>query len=82
VQINAAPDFVSARGRSAAPYLLHFSTTSATTYDMHAALIQAGLTDADDPIMTWNGVAGVSNSPPPPRSEPAAEARVPAPSRP
>jgi hypothetical protein len=62
LQINASPDFVSARGRSAAPYLLRFSTTGTTVYDMHAALVQAGLTDADDPIMSWNGQVGLSRA--------------------
>jgi hypothetical protein len=68
VQINAAPDFVSARGRSAKPFLLRFTTTDDTVYDMHAALKQAGLTDADEPIMTWNAQPGeVSSAPPKPR---------------
>lgn len=66
VQINASPDFVSARGRSAKPFLLHFSTTDATVYDMQTALKQAGLTDADEPIMTWNAQpGGVSSAAPP-----------------
>jgi hypothetical protein len=68
VQINASPDFVSARGRSAKPFLLHFTTTDQTVYDMQAALKQAGLTDADEPIMTWNAQpGGVSSAAPPPR---------------
>ena len=72
VQINAAPGFVSAHGRSAKPFLLHFSTTDATTYDMHTALKQAGLTDQDEPIMTWNAApGGVSSQPPPPKPSPA-----------
>jgi hypothetical protein len=58
VRINASPDFVSARGRSAKPFMLHFTTTNDTVYDMHAALKQAGLTDADEPIMTWNAQPG------------------------
>ncbi len=58
VQINDSPDFVSARGRSAKPFLLRFSTTDSTVYDMQAALKQAGLTDADEPIMTWNAQPG------------------------
>jgi len=72
VQINAAPDFVSARGRSAKPFLLRFTTTAETVYDMHAALKQAGLTDADEPIMTWNAQpGGVADNPPKPRDEEA-----------
>jgi len=58
VQINASPDFVSARGRSAKPFLLRFSTTDETVYDMQTALKKAGLTDADEPIMTWNAQPG------------------------
>lgn len=58
LQINASPDFVSARGRSAKPFLLRFSTTDDTVYDMQTALKQAGLTDADEPIMTWNAEPG------------------------
>ena len=72
VQINAAPDFVSARGRSAKPFLLRFTTTDDTVYDMHAALKQAGLTDADEPIMTWNAQPGEVSSaaPKPPEDSP------------
>jgi hypothetical protein len=69
VQINATPDFVSAHGRAAKPFLLHFTTTDDTTYDMHQALKQAGLTDADEPIMTWNAApGGVSSQTAPPKS--------------
>ncbi|HUO21262.1 MAG TPA: hypothetical protein VMU59_01955 [Caulobacteraceae bacterium] len=71
IQINASPDFVSARGRSAQPFMLHFKTTSDTVYDMYAALKQAGLTDADEPIMTWNAQpGGVSDAAPPAPSNP------------
>ena len=66
IQINATPDFVSERGRSAKPYMLHFTTTDATVYDMHEALKQAGLTDADEPIMTWNAQPGGVSSVAPP----------------
>jgi hypothetical protein len=58
VRINASPDFVSARGRSAKPFLLRFATTDATVFDMQTALKQAGLTDADEPIMTRNAQPG------------------------
>ncbi len=72
VQINNAPDFVSARGRSAKPFLLRFTTTDDTVYDMSAALKQAGLTDADEPIMTWNAQpGGVSSVPPKSPDDPA-----------
>jgi hypothetical protein len=65
VQINNSPDFVSDRGRSAKPFLLRFTTTGDTVYDMQAALKQAGLTDADEPIMTWNAQPGGVSSVPP-----------------
>lgn len=68
VKINGTPDFVSARGRSAKPFLLHFLTGADTVYDMQTALKQAGLTDADEPIMTWNAQPGeVSSAAPKPR---------------
>jgi len=53
VDINAAPRFASTLGRSAKPYTLKFSTTADITSGLHDALSQAGLADADDPIMTW-----------------------------
>jgi hypothetical protein len=66
LEINAAPDFVNAHGRSAKPTRLHFSTTDTVVRNLHDALTQAGLTDADEPIMTWRDPgAGVSQSPPP-----------------
>lgn len=75
VQINASPDFVSARGRSAKPFLLRFSTTDDIVYDMQTALKQAGLTDADEPIMTWNAQPGGVSSVAPPKPEPDAVSR-------
>lgn len=65
VQINPSPVFANAGGRSARPCLLRFATTETATRNMHDALEQAGLTDADEPIMTWNDAGGVSRSPPP-----------------
>ena len=53
VDINAAPRFASAQGRSAQPYTLKFATTGDMTNSLHEALSEAGLADADDPIMTW-----------------------------
>jgi hypothetical protein len=63
IQINAPKDFANASGRTANPTLLHFSTTDVGPRDLHQALREAGLTEADDPIMTWKdpGV-GVSQS--------------------
>ena len=70
VQFNASPDFVTLGRRTVAPYTLHFKTTDDPVLSLADALTAAGLTEADDPIMTWNGTAGVSNAPPPPRPEP------------
>ena len=53
VQINPAPDFANASGRSAKPAVLHFTTTDIGPRDMHEALTQAGLTDTDEPLMSW-----------------------------
>jgi hypothetical protein len=67
VQINPAPGFASAYGRSAKPFTLTFSTTDADTFDLHDALLQAGLTDTDAPIMTWSDDGhGVSQTAPAP----------------
>jgi hypothetical protein len=67
VDINPAPRFASAYGRSAKTYTLMFSTSDAITRGLHDALLQAGLDDTDDPIMTWRDPGeGVSQSPPPP----------------
>jgi hypothetical protein len=65
IEINAPPVFKSAIGRSAKPTVLRFSTTETGPRDIHEALMLAGLTDVDDPVMTWhdNG-AGVSRSAP------------------
>jgi hypothetical protein len=68
VEINAAPDFVTVAHRTLPPFTLHFKTTSDASDDLHDALLAAGLTDADDPIMTWNGAGGGAASvAPPPR---------------
>jgi hypothetical protein len=67
VEINVAPRFASANGRSAKPYTLKFSTNDEITRGLHDALLQAGLDDTDDPIMTWRDPGqGVSQTPPPP----------------
>jgi hypothetical protein len=67
VDINLAPRFASANGRSAKPYTLKFSTNDETTRGLHDALLQAGLDDTDDPIMTWRDPGqGVSQTAPPP----------------
>jgi hypothetical protein len=67
LQINPAPRFASAYGRSAKPFTLRFSTTGDEIEDLHDALQQAGLPDFDDPIMTSRAaVQGVSQTAPPP----------------
>jgi hypothetical protein len=67
IEVNAAPVFANASGRSARATPMHFSTTDAITRDMHEALSQAGLTDVDEPLMSWRDEgAGVSRSPAPP----------------
>ena len=66
LEINGTPRFASAYGRSAKPYTLKFSTTADLTRDLHSALLQAGLADVDQPIMTWRDAGqGVSQTPPP-----------------
>jgi hypothetical protein len=67
VEINPAPRFASDDGRLAKPYTLKFSTNDEITRGLHDALLQAGLDDTDDPIMTWRDPGlGVSQTPPPP----------------
>jgi hypothetical protein len=65
ISVNPAPAFAGANGRLAATDTLSFSTTDTQVLALHDALEQAGLTDADDPIMTWkDDGAGISRSPP------------------
>jgi hypothetical protein len=67
MEVNATPAFLGANGRAAKLSALRFSTNDTVVSDIHAALEQANLTDADEPIMTWkDDGAGVSHSPPPP----------------
>lgn len=64
IAVNPAPAFAGANGRLAKPDTLSFSTTDTEALSLHDALNQAGLTDADEPIMTWkDDGAGVSRSP-------------------
>lgn len=67
LSVNAAPAFTGTNGRLAKPDTLSFSTTTDTQVrGLHDALEQAGLTEADEPIMTWkDDGAGVSRSAPP-----------------
>jgi len=79
VQINATRSFAADHGRSARPTLLHFSTGEAGVFDMHAALKQAGLSDADEPIMRWRDTdAGHPALASPPREDDDAGAPAPA----
>jgi hypothetical protein len=65
--INPAPRFASAYGRLATPFTLTFESTDADTPGVHDALVQAGLTDADQPILTWHDPGrGVSQTATPP----------------
>lgn len=67
IQINTPRDFANAQGRTARPTEVRFSTTDVGPRDMHEALREAGLTEADDPIMTWRDPGGgVSQSQSPP----------------
>jgi len=71
LEINAVKDFASASGRPAAPTVLRFSTGDTDSRYLHDALQQAGLTDADDPIMGWRDTGGgVSASSLPPTAQP------------
>ena len=54
-------------GRSARPTILRSTTTGTGPRTIHDALVAAGLTDEDDPVMTWRDTgAGVSQSTPAP----------------
>jgi hypothetical protein len=64
IAVNPAPAFAGVNGRLAKPDTLSFTTADAPTRGLHDALEQAGLADADEPIMTWkDDGAGVSRSP-------------------
>lgn len=66
IVINAPADFASDKGRLAKSSLLRFATAEEGVFDVHDALVQAGLTDADEPVMRWrDSGAGVSQSPAP-----------------
>lgn len=67
IAVNAEPAFVGAGGRRATPTVLRFSTSQTIVFAMQDALAQAGLTDADEPIMRWHDDgSGVSRSAPSP----------------
>ncbi len=66
IQLGAPPGFAADAGRDMAPMVVKFSTSEQIVDDLHDALDEAGLTDADEPIMTWN-----DDGKTPPKSPPA-----------
>lgn len=65
IDINAPADFASVGGRSAKAARLGFTTGDNGPVNVHDALVKAGLSDADEPIMRWRDAgAGVSQSSP------------------
>jgi hypothetical protein len=66
ISVNPAPTFQSADGVPAKAFVLHFKTGDVGVRQAHAALVQAGLTDDDMPMMSWDDPGkGVSQSDPP-----------------
>ena len=64
MRVNPTPGFVANGGRLAQPFTLTFTTGDVAVRSLHDALDQAGLKDADEPIMQWNDDGkGVSASP-------------------
>ena len=53
VQINQGGGFKNADGRSAAPLLLHFTTSDPGVFYLEDALTNAGVASTDAPIMRW-----------------------------
>jgi hypothetical protein len=67
VSLGGPPGFLAEAGRETAPLVLKFETGDEIVDNLHDALDQAGLTDADEPIMTWNDDGKTPpTSPPPP----------------
>lgn len=63
ISVNPAPAFQSAHGMPATPFTLHFKTGDVGVREAHTALVQAGLTDDDMPMMSWDDPGkGVSQS--------------------
>jgi hypothetical protein len=67
IALGSPPGFEDKAGRGAVPLVLKFSTNDQIVADLHDALDEAGLTDADDPVMTWNddGKTPPISAPPP-----------------
>jgi hypothetical protein len=70
ISINETPDFASDNGRSAKAFLWRFTTAGVGARNLHDALAQAGLADADEPIMRSDNATGVSNSSADPAPQP------------
>ncbi|MBV8684416.1 MAG: hypothetical protein JO111_16185 [Caulobacteraceae bacterium] len=66
VALGPPPGFEGAAGRDASPIVLKFSTNDQIVDDLHEALDEAGLSNADDPIMTWNDDGKTPPTSPPP----------------
>lgn len=54
ISLGPTPGFEDAAGRDASPTVLKFSTNDQIVDNLHDALDEAGLSDADEPIMSWN----------------------------
>jgi hypothetical protein len=65
VTLGGPPGFGAQGGRDMAPQVLKFSAGQDIVDDLHDALDEAGLADADEPIMTWTDDGAT-----PPRSQP------------
>ena len=56
IDLVGKPGLVSASGRPAQPATLRFATTDTIVDNISDALDEAGLTTAEDPVMTWREV--------------------------
>lgn len=68
---SGAPAYLTETGRAAPPFVLHFTTNKENTVELNEALHQAGLTEADDPIMDWNASKPPVAAATPPVAKPA-----------
>lgn len=73
--VNGAPDFVSTAGKAPPPVTLRFKTGEDETVSLNDALKNAGLSDADDPIMSEEPSKGPVIA----RPKPAPETNAPPP---
>jgi hypothetical protein len=72
VALGRPPGFGAVGGRDMAPMVLKFSTGEEIVDNLHDALDEAGLTDADEPIMTWTDDGRT-----PPQSRPPSSPKIP-----